>query len=81
MMDTKMLYCELVTNVVYDNFQDILFPPWELDSALGNTRNFLRASPYILNSMGAIQCSREYKEFLKSISIHFNCSKFVLFML
>ena len=24
--------------------------------------------------MGAIQCSREYKKFLKSISIHFNCS-------
>ena len=24
--------------------------------------------------LGAIQCSREYKEFLKSISIHFNCS-------
>ena len=25
-------------------------------------------------SLGAIQCSREYKKFLKSISIHFNCS-------
>ena len=24
--------------------------------------------------LGAIQCSREYKKFLKSISIHFNCS-------
>ena len=38
-------YCELVTNVVYNNFQDILVP------------------------LGAIQCSREYKKFLKSISI------------
>ena len=43
-------YCELVTNVVYDNFQDILV---------------------------SIQCSREYKKFLKSISIHFN-NPFVL---
>ena len=39
-----MLYCALVTNVVYDNFQDILFPAREVYSALGNTRNSLRAS-------------------------------------
>ena len=25
-------------------------------------------------SLGAIQCSREYKKFLKSITLHFNCS-------
>ena len=25
-------------------------------------------------SLGAIQCSREYKKFRKSISLHFNCS-------
>ena len=25
-------------------------------------------------SLEAIQCSREYKKFLKSISAHFNCS-------
>ena len=46
---TKML-CELVTNVVYDNFQDILVP------------------------VGAKQCSRDKNKFLKSISVHFNCS-------
>ena len=43
-------YCELVTNVVYNNFQDILVPLGAMYSALGN------------------------KKFLKSISIHFNCS-------
>ena len=42
----KSMLFQLVRNVVYDNFQDILV-------------------------LGAIQCSRE---FLKSISIHFNCS-------
>ena len=35
-------YCELVTNVVYNNFQDTLVP------------------------LGAIQCSREYKKFLRA---------------
>ena len=44
---TQRCYCELVTNVVYDNLQDIQVPG------------------------RFIQCSREY---LKSISIHFNCS-------
>ena len=50
-LDTRC-YCELDTNVVYDNleFQDMLVPG------------------------SYIQCSREYKKFLKSISIHFNCS-------
>ena len=44
---TQRCYCELlvVTNVVYNNFQDMLVP-WKLYSALGNTRNFLRASPH-----------------------------------
>ena len=50
----KRFYCELVTNVVYDNFQDIHVP------------------------QGAIQCSREYKKFLKIISIHFNWSSMQL---
>ena len=40
---TRRCYCELLTNVVYDNLQ------W---------------------SLGAIRCSREYKKFFKSISIH-----------
>ena len=39
-------YCELVTNVVYNNFQDILVPLGAMYSALGN-KNSLRASPYI----------------------------------
>ena len=43
-------YCEVVTNVVYNNFQDKLVPLGAMYSALGN------------------------KKFLKSISIHFNCS-------
>ena len=45
-LDTNC-YCELVTNVIYDNFQDILVP---------------------------MQYFREYKKFIKSTSIHFNCS-------
>ena len=43
-------YCELVTNVAYNNFQDILVP------------------------LGAMYSALENKKFLKSISIHFNCS-------
>ena len=35
-------YCDLVRNVVYDNFQDILVPESDSFSALGNT-----TSPYI----------------------------------
>ena len=35
---TRRCYCELVTNVVYDNFQA---------TAIGNTRNSLRPPPYI----------------------------------
>jgi len=31
-------YCELVANVVYDNFQDLVTSPWEqYSSTLGNT--------------------------------------------
>ena len=40
-------YCDLVRNVVYDNFQDILVPESDSYSALGITRNSLRASSYI----------------------------------
>ena len=38
-------YCELVTKVVYNNFQDILVPLGDRYSALGNTRNSLSAFP------------------------------------
>ena len=34
----------------------------------------LKIASKILVPQGAIQCTREYKKFLKSISIHFNCS-------
>ena len=44
---TQRCYCDLVRNVVYDNFQDILVPESDSYSALGNTRNSLRASSYI----------------------------------
>ena len=39
---TQRCYCNLVRNVVYDNFQDILVPESDSYSALGNT-----TSPYI----------------------------------
>ena len=41
---TQRCYCELVTNVVDNNFQDILYSPWQRYSALGNTRNTFNCS-------------------------------------
>ena len=61
---TQRCYCELVTNVVYNNVQDTLV--YYLHLAVLN----LVYQVYL----GAIQRSREYKKFHTSISIHFNCS-------
>ena len=36
--------------------------------------SYLTTTSKIVPCMGDIQCSREYRKFLKSISIHFNCS-------
>ena len=41
---TQRCYCELVTNVVDNNFQDTLYSPWERYSVLGNTRNTFNCS-------------------------------------